>query len=72
MMKPDIVYIDIRTSDLTLSQVIAAMTELREKHPDQEIFLDGDAYAIIGRPRRRGSGCRPGIPVKEERHLKSH
>lgn len=54
-MRPDQVYIDIRTCDLTLSQVMARVAELQEEHPDQEIFMDGDAYAIVGRHREVGA-----------------
>lgn len=50
-MKPDVVYIDIRTCDLTLSQMMAEISRLQSEHPDQEIFMDGDAYAIVGRMR---------------------
>lgn len=51
-MEPDHVYIDIRTCELTLSQVMARIAELQREHPDEEIFMDGDLYAIVG--RRRG------------------
>lgn len=54
MMEPDTVYIDIRTCDLTLSQVMARIVELQAEHPEQEIFMDGDAYAIVGRDRIQG------------------
>lgn len=50
-MIPDVVYIDIRTCDLTLSQVMAEVARLQSEHPEQEIFMDGDAYAIVGRRR---------------------
>lgn len=50
-MKPDTVYIDIRTCNLTLSQVMGRIAELQVEHPEQEIFMDGDAYAIVGRDR---------------------
>ena len=53
-MIPDSIYIDIRTCDLTLSQVMARIVELQAEHPDQEIFMDGDAYAIVGRTRIEG------------------
>lgn len=48
----DHIYIDIKTCDLTMSQVIAEIVRLTKEHPDQEIFMDGDAYAIVGTPRR--------------------
>ena len=50
-MEPDAIYIDIRTCELTLSQVMRRVVELQSEHPDQEIFMDGDAYAIVGRNR---------------------
>lgn len=51
-MEPDRVFIDIRTSDLTLTQAIAEIARLQEENPDLEIFMDGDRYAIVGRRRR--------------------
>ena len=53
-MQPDHVYIDIRTCDLTLSQVMAEVDRLIREHPEQEIFMDDDAYAIVGRDRIQG------------------
>lgn len=53
-MIPDAIYINIKTSELTLSQVMARIVELQAEHPDQEIFMDGDAYAIVGRRRMEG------------------
>ena len=50
-MMPDTVYIDIRTCDLTLSQVMSEIAKLQSEYPDYEIFMDGDAYAIVGRRR---------------------
>ena len=47
----DHIYIDIRTCELTLSEVMAEVQRLIEEHPDQEIFMDGDAYDIRGRDR---------------------
>ena len=46
-----IVHIDIRTCGLTMSELTARAWELVREHPDQEIFLDGDLYAIVGVPR---------------------
>lgn len=48
----DIVYIDIKTCKMTLQEVIEEVKRLQAEHPDQDIFLDGDAYAIVGSPRR--------------------
>lgn len=53
-MIPDHIYIDIRTCNLTLSQVMAEVARLQAEHPEQEIFMDGDAYAIVGRDRIQG------------------
>lgn len=50
-MRPDTVYIDIMTCDLTLSQMMAEIARLQAEHPDEEIFMDGDEYAIVGRRR---------------------
>lgn len=47
----DKVLIDIRTCDLTLSQVMAEIARYQSEMPDHEIFLDGDAYAVVARPR---------------------
>ena len=47
----DHIYIDIRTCELTLSEVMEVVYRLIAEHPDQEIFMDGDAYAIVGRDR---------------------
>lgn len=48
----DHIYIDIRTCELTLGQVMKEVDKLIAEHPDQEIFMDGDVYAIVGRPRK--------------------
>ena len=50
-MEPDKVFIDIRTCDLTLSQMMAEISRLQEEYPEYEIFMDGDEYAIVGRRR---------------------
>lgn len=50
-MIPDKIYIDIKTCDMTLSEVMAEIQRLIDEHPDEEIFMDGDAYAIVGRKR---------------------
>ena len=43
--------IDIRTCELTLSQVMTEIAKLQSEYPDYEIFMDGDAYAIVARAR---------------------
>ena len=44
-------WIDIRTCDMTLSEVMREIGRIQAENPDQEIIMDGDMYAIIGRPR---------------------
>lgn len=48
---PQAVLIDIRTCDLTLSQVMEAVRLFAFALPRHEIFMDGDAYAIVARAR---------------------
>ncbi|MBR4181943.1 MAG: hypothetical protein IKQ57_07410 [Candidatus Methanomethylophilaceae archaeon] len=52
-MEPDKIFIDIRTCDLKMSQLMAEIQRLQEEYPDYEVFLDGDAYAIVGRRRKQ-------------------
>lgn len=47
----DHIYIPIATCELTLSEVMKEVQKLIADHPDQEIFMDGDAYAIVGRDK---------------------
>ena len=47
----DHIYIDIRTCELTLAEVMVEVQRLIREHPDQEIFMDGDGYDIRGRDR---------------------
>lgn len=46
---PQTVLVDIRTCDLTLSQVMAAVRLMAAGLPGHEVFMDGDAYAIVAR-----------------------
>jgi hypothetical protein len=48
-LEKDTVFIDMRTCELTIAQVFAEVKRLQEEHPNLEIFLDGDARAIVGR-----------------------
>ena len=41
------VLIDIRTSDMKLSEVMAFIDRWKAENPGKEIWLDGDAYAIV-------------------------
>lgn len=46
------VLIDIRTCDLSLSQVMAEVARYQSEMPDHEVFMDGDLYVIVARQRR--------------------
>jgi hypothetical protein len=50
-MQPVDVIIDIKTSDLTLSQVLAVVDEYKRAHPDLDVFVDGDLYQVVSRRR---------------------
>lgn len=60
-MEPDRVFIDIKTCDMTLSQVMLEIARLQSENPEYEVFMDGDRYAIVGRRRvgRRDGAGRP-------------
>ncbi|MFT0899526.1 hypothetical protein [Candidatus Methanoprimaticola sp. MG2] len=47
----DRILIDIRTCDLTLSEVMRRMVRYQEEMPGHEVFMDGDLYAIVARRR---------------------
>lgn len=48
----DRILIPIETCELTFREVMDEVRRLILENPDDEIFLDGDAYAIVARPRR--------------------
>lgn len=50
-MMPDRVFIDIATCDYTKDEMMAAINQLIADHPEYEIYMDGDEYAIVGRLR---------------------
>ena len=45
----DTVLIDIATCELTLSEVMQHIRQWQSEYPQDEIFMDGDAYAIVRR-----------------------
>jgi len=49
----DRVFIDVRASDLTLSEIFRKIQDIQSENPDLEIFLDGDRHAIMGRKRTK-------------------
>lgn len=46
------ILIDIRTCDMTLREVMGEIQRLQAERPDHEVFMDGDLYAIVSRPKR--------------------
>ncbi len=44
--------IDPNDENTTLEDVLSKISELQRKHPDREVFFDGDEYAICSRSRR--------------------
>lgn len=47
----DTIYIDLRATSLPLGEIMSKVQELIAEHPDEEIIMDGDAFAIIGRKK---------------------
>ena len=45
----DTVLLDIRTCELTLAEVMQQIRQWVAEFPVDEIFMDGDAYAIVRR-----------------------
>lgn len=46
------ILIDIRTCGMTLTEVMGEIQRLQAERPDHEVFMDGDFYAIVSRPKR--------------------
>jgi len=44
--------IDPNDESTTLEDVLSKISDLQRKHPDREVFFDGDEYAICSRPKR--------------------
>jgi len=49
MILSDEIILDVRTCELTISQVRALITKEKAARPGYEIFLDGDAHALVAR-----------------------
>ena len=47
-MTPAHVYIDVRTCDLTMAQLMDEIARIQR----EDIFMDGDLYAVVGREVR--------------------
>lgn len=53
-MKKKVLYrIDRKDDSITLHDVLEKIEELQEQNPDEDVFFDGDEYAVCSRPRRR-------------------
>lgn len=39
-------------SSLTIKELETRIKEIQRKHPDREVFFDGDTFAICSRPRK--------------------
>ena len=44
--------IDPNDENTTVEDVLTKISELQRKHPEREVFFDGDEYAICSRPKR--------------------
>lgn len=51
LVQPDKILIDIKTCGLTCTEFFAKAAEYQKEYPYCEIFLDGDTYSLVARPR---------------------
>ncbi len=51
----DEVLIDIKNTDMSMFEVLARIDQYKQdpRYQNYEIFLDGDRYAIVARPKVR-------------------
>jgi hypothetical protein len=53
-MKKKVLYkIDRQDNSVTLKDVLEKIEELQKKNPDQDVFFDGDEYAVCSRPKKK-------------------
>lgn len=52
--------IDPNDDTTTVEDVLSKISDLQRKHPDREVFFDGDEYAICSRPKRPRAAPSPG------------
>ncbi len=52
MQKKILVKIKKDGSELSLREVLDKIKELQDQNPDEDVFFDGDEYAICARPRK--------------------
>ena len=46
--------IDKDDPTISLNDVLAKVQEIQRAHPELDVFFDGDEYAIVSRPRKKG------------------
>lgn len=46
------VILDVKSSKLDLNEAMEFINGYIAEHPDQEVFMDGDLYAIVAEARR--------------------
>lgn len=42
---------EIAGSDIRLSELMSLIETMQAVHPEWEVFMDGDRYAVVGRDR---------------------
>lgn len=52
MQKRVLVKIKKDNTELSLREVLERIQELQAQHPDEDVFFDGDEYAICVRPKK--------------------
>ncbi len=52
MQKRVLVKVKTDNTELSLREVLERIQELQAQHPDEEVFFDGDEYAICVRPKK--------------------
>ena len=52
MQKRVLVKIKKDQTELSLREVLEKIQELQSQHPDEDVFFDGDEYAICVRPKK--------------------
>jgi hypothetical protein len=53
-LKKKVLYkIDKKDNSVTLKDVLEKIEELQKKNPDQDVFFDGDEYAVCSRPKKK-------------------
>ncbi|MFQ5884752.1 MAG: hypothetical protein ACE5IO_06595 [Thermoplasmata archaeon] len=55
MKKKVLFKIDRGDDSITLRDVLDKIQELQRKNPDQDVFFDGDEYAVCSRPKRKST-----------------